>query len=518
MTPDALPPREGLCDNAVMRNLLVLLLLLGCLVDVSGCSTPGAAASSSAGPGQAAASATPWTPGNGALPRLQPIGPDEPFTFVVMGDNRGSARGRQPRVFLDILQGIHGARPAFAVTTGDMINGYSSNEAVLRLQWKGYCEALAAAGVPVFHSPGNHDVNPDAPVSGRLYRELWGPTYYAFDYGQARFIALDTETQAHRVDEIQFAWLERQLAEAGSRRIFLFFHEPLFPVDGHRGSSLDVHAADRDNLHRLFVAHRDRIAGVYQGHEHLYDFSSIDGVPYYISGGGGANLYAAPEHGGFHHFLLVSVTSATVLVEVRRYGGDESKAASTAPPVVIRPGTVLESWEDLAHDAAAWDAWDESVSLERVPDRTTDGKVGLKMSFDFDECQWPLLYGTCDPAWNLAAVDRLVVDVFVPQGLAGALSVTMNIPGEGKTKYSAPATALVPGWNQVSADLAGAWLPAAARAKTRSVEWILSTPPAAGRGAADNKKLAGWVVFDRLRGESGAPAGGMRPAGGGSPR
>jgi 3',5'-cyclic AMP phosphodiesterase CpdA len=457
-------------------------------------------------PAAAPAAATPaapagaWVPGNGRLPVLAPIPATQPFTFVVMGDNRGSSRGRQPKVFLDILAGIHDAHPAFAVTTGDMINGYSSNEAVLRLQWKGYCEALAAAGIPVFHAPGNHDINPDAPVSGRLYRELWGPTYYAFDYGSARFIALDTETQAHRVDDAQFAWLEAQLAGAGSRRVFLFFHEPLFPVDGHRGSSLDVHVPDRDKLHALFVAHRGAIAGVYQGHEHLYDEQSIDGVPYYISGGGGANLYAAPEKGGFHHFLLVSVSSATVTVEVRKYGSDEAKPASGAPPVRVKPG-LLERWGEVAQDAAAWDAWDESVSLERIPGRTPDGGRAIRMSFDFDECQWPLLYATCDPAWDLSGVAALTVDVLVPPGLKGSLSVTMSIPGEGKTKYAAPAVVLRPGWNVVRTDLAGAWLPPAARAHAGSVEWMLAT---------DNKKLMGAVTFEGLRAE--APAASRAPA------
>jgi len=449
-------------------------------------------------------SATPWVPGNGVLPTLAPIPAGQAFTFAVMGDNRGSSRGRQPQVFIDILKGIRDAHPAFAVTTGDMINGYSSTEATLRLQWKGYCDALMEARVPVFHAPGNHDINHDGgELSLRLYHELWGPTYYAFDYGGARFIALDTETVPHRIDDDQFAWLQRQLV--GTRRVFLFFHEPLFPVDGHRGSSLDVFKADRDKLHKLFVLHRNAIAGVYQGHEHLYNFQSIDGVPYYISGGGGADLYAAPEQGGFHHFLLVSVSSATVLVEVRKYAADAPRPVSSRPAVAVKPGGLLESWEDPAHDAGVWEGWDESVSLERtsapagsaVPSpagEASDGTHALKMSFDFDECRWPLLYGTFDPVWDLTGVGALVVDVFVPADLNGHLGVGLGIPGEGKTKYEAPVVALKAGWNTVTADLSGAWLPRAARARAGSVEWILSS---------DNKKLKGWVVFDRLRAERG---------------
>src|SRR5205814_1413071 len=122
--------------NAGMRHRFILAVFAAA-VSGPGCAAPGtgaAAAAPASSVAAAAASATVWTPGNGRLPQLAPIGRDAPFTFVVMGDNRGSARGRQPKVFLDILAGVRAAHPAFAVTTGDMINGYSANEAVLRLQ------------------------------------------------------------------------------------------------------------------------------------------------------------------------------------------------------------------------------------------------------------------------------------------------------------------------------------------------------------------------------------------------
>ena len=96
-------------------------------------------------------------------------------------------------------------------------------------------------------------------------------------------------------------------------------------MDGHRGSSLDKYPADRDRLHALFVKYKDRIKGVYSGHEHVYSFQEKDGVPYYITGGAGAHLYAKPEAGGFHHCLIVRVTATDVKTEVRRFGEETGK-------------------------------------------------------------------------------------------------------------------------------------------------------------------------------------------------
>jgi len=48
-----------------------------------------------------------------------------PFTFVVLGDNRGDESGRPPAVFLECLRAIDGEAPSFVLNTGDMINGYT---------------------------------------------------------------------------------------------------------------------------------------------------------------------------------------------------------------------------------------------------------------------------------------------------------------------------------------------------------------------------------------------------------
>jgi len=276
------------------------------------------------------AAVAPWVPGTGVQPVLAPIPAGQPFTFVVLGDNRGEANGKLRAVFVEMLDAIRAESPVFILQTGDMISGYETEEGPLRRQWAAYVDGVKASGLLVFHSPGNHDIFDG--TSARVYRELWGPTWYDFDYGDARFIALDTSTLSNRLGEAQEAWLASRLDSAAGKRVFVLFHSPLFPVDGHRGSSLDKYPADRDRLHALFVKYQDRIKGVYSGHEHVYNHQMRDGVSYYITGGAGAPLYAKPEAGGFNHCLIVRVTATGVMTELRKFGGKAAKPADLPAP------------------------------------------------------------------------------------------------------------------------------------------------------------------------------------------
>jgi hypothetical protein len=404
------------------------------------------------------------------------------LTFAVLGDNRGDSAGNQQPVFQDIVRAVNSAAPELVLHVGDMINGYPGDgPEFLRRLWDGYRQAIRGLTAHVYHAPGNHDIFDG--VSAGLWRELWGPTYYAFDQSGIRFIALDTESVANRLDHAQFAWLGRQLEEAGHRPVFVFLHRPLFPVNGHRGISLDAYPAQRDRLHQLFVRHRGAIHGVFQGHEHLYHFERRDGVPYYILGGGGEELYVPRELGGFHHFLLVSVRDGKTAVEVKEAGG---VAVAPRPVRTVAPGAALEAWESTLF----WYTWDHSVKKELTREYAARGGQGLKVWFDLARYEWPALIAPLTPARDLRDVGALAVDVFVPEELAG-LAVTLLLQGQD-THEPAPRM-LDPGWNQVVVELNEGWIPQSERAAVKELQWAFT--------ARDRR--AGWVVFDNFRVEPG---------------
>ncbi|MEK7765148.1 MAG: metallophosphoesterase [bacterium] len=289
----------------------------------------------------------------GPLPPVAPVSAAQPFTFAVIGDNRPAMpkwkkRGgmEHPRwrdeallphstAYRQIIREINEARPSFVLHTGDMILGYvhkfedTSRAAwVLRKEFEGF-KAATPLVVPLYPAPGNHDALDT--LAARIYTQEIGPLHYAFTWGNSRFIALDSNAGGkarHRVDPDQRAWLAGALAASSgtARHVFVYLHEPLFPVlaptptnyHGHIGSSLDAHPAERDELHTLFVRYGGR--AVFAGHEHLYNRQEKDGVTYFIVGGAGGEVYKelGEAGGGFDHYLMVTVEGDTVTYQVKR--------------------------------------------------------------------------------------------------------------------------------------------------------------------------------------------------------
>lgn len=413
------------------------------------------------------------------LPGLPIIPSTQSFSFAVLGDNRGDDSGEQPAAFLEVLEAARRESPAFVLDTGDMIYGHSRDESKVWEEWRSYRNAAENLQAPFFHVPGNHDIWDSS--SARIYRQLWGPTYYSFVYGNSLFIGVDTETARNQVADDEFQWIRQELQQCTQSNVFLFFHAPLFPVGSAIGSSLDHYPEKRDRLHKLLTQHHRLVRGVFEGHEHLFDFQERDGVPYYISGGGGAPLYAAAELGGFHHFLMVRVTGNDVKVELEKVCAPSSPLLT---PRRIQPGEPLESW----NKGLFWYAWDRSATIELIGDMATQGNRALRMNFDQRQYARPVLVLSLPRPWDLTDCESLILDVYVPNDLGGTFSLTPAV--EGLTKNEAAPVGLKSGWNTVVTRLGEKWLPGRERRRAQGLEWSLS--------GADNRSR-GYVVFDNLR-------------------
>ena len=412
-------------------------------------------------------------------PVLTNIPPSQPFVFAVLGDNRGDDSGQQPPTFFRVLNAIQDQRPAFVLDSGDMIYGRTVDEDRVRAEWRIYREAVAGLRCPIFHVPGNHDIWDEQ--SARIYRQLWGNTYFSFAYGNSFFIGLDTESAGGRLGEQQVRWLEQQLASCAQSNVFVFFHRPLFPVDGAIGSSLDAYPSERERVHSLFIRHRTIMRGVFVGHEHLYSFQQRDGISYYTSGGAGAPLYTAPELGGFHHFLLVHVQGDRAQIQVKKLG---ASARPLEKPRPVIPGELLENW-DLG---LLWYAWDRTAAVELTPEAASHGQRGLRLNFDLDQYAWPVLVLAPASPWDLRGYESLSFDLFVPPALGAGILVTPAL--QGLKKHEAPPCRLDPGWNTVSTRLDSGWLDRSELRRLDELEWSLS---------ARDPKAQGFVVFDNLR-------------------
>jgi hypothetical protein len=112
---------------------------------------------------------------------------------------------------------------------------------------------------------------------------------------------------------INYDWLASDLAATTADHIFVFGHEPAYPVGPHLGNSLDAYPAERDAFWQLLVDHEVDI--YFAGHEHLYNHVVVEGVHQVISGTCGAPIYTG--YGGeFYHYVVVTVNGLDVSVQV----------------------------------------------------------------------------------------------------------------------------------------------------------------------------------------------------------
>ena len=228
-----------------------------------------------------------------------PASPDGSFSFAVFGDSRGFNEALSA-----VVEKVNQAGVDFAIHLGDLTPMGTQEQ---------YQEALSALNllqVPVYLTPGNHDVQ--GPNSSQLYREAFGATSYSFSYGGVRFVGVDTSSL--HFNETQQQWLAQQLEQASSRMqpIIVFTHTPPFdPRPGGNHSLLSSEEAS--SFHSLMVEYG--VSLVVAGHIHIYNFTQLDGVRYLVSGGAGAALHAPPEEGGFYHYVRVTVAEGEVDVE-----------------------------------------------------------------------------------------------------------------------------------------------------------------------------------------------------------
>ncbi len=220
---------------------------------------------------------------------------EQPFTFVVVGDTRTDGDSHQ--AVIDRVRSTVNT-PNLYLNTGDLVEDGGDYS-----QWDEFfdIEASLLAEAPLFPVAGNHDdVENDSyyvqyfnlPESSSA-TENW----YAFSYGNTRFVAVDTNEDFVTGSE-QHDWLEAELAaaqaDAALRHVVVAFHHPPYTSGAHGVFDPDEWEAPRTYLSPLFASYGVDL--VFNGHDHHYERSDptqTDGVLYVVAGGGGAP--GAPE-------------------------------------------------------------------------------------------------------------------------------------------------------------------------------------------------------------------------------
>lgn len=295
--------------------------------------------------------AVPWT----RLPDQERAGW---FTFVLLSDRTGGAR---PGVFERGLACADLLAPAFAIQVGDLIEGYTDEEAELDRQWAEIDTMLQSLRTPLFHVPGNHDVS--TPTMEARWDQRYGPRYYHFRFADVLFLMVDTQDPPFdlppealaglrefdasvRRDPVRLrSTVERFLDWEGTQPANLSDeqHEYLEAVlrdhDDARWTFVCMHMPMWQNDHpawqRLQRALGDRPYTAFAGHVHNYQRRVLGGRDHIRMGPTGGMWVLGGPDGNFDHVTHVTMTDAAPVVTSITLNGFRDADGQPILPVTL---------------------------------------------------------------------------------------------------------------------------------------------------------------------------------------
>lgn len=215
------------------------------------------------------------------------------FRFAILPDRTG---GNRPEVFESAIAKLNLLQPEFVMSTGDLIDGYTTDPKVWNAQWEQFEGLVNRLDMPFHYVPGNHDIS--NPLLLEAWQQRHGTPWSSFVYQNVLFLTLHTEDRPFGgLGAEQIAWVQRTLAEhAGVRWTMLFFHRPLWREKNQAG------------FEQVRAALQGRNYTVFASHYHTYLKGTYDGMNYYVlaTAGGGSPLRGAAV-GEFDHITWVTM-------------------------------------------------------------------------------------------------------------------------------------------------------------------------------------------------------------------
>ncbi|MEM6928949.1 MAG: metallophosphoesterase [Myxococcota bacterium] len=300
---------------------------------------------------------------------------DDPsrFHFAIVTDRTGGVR---PGVFRVGVDKVNLLQPAFVMSVGDLIEGYTEDRAQIEAEWDAFDATVEELDAPFFYVPGNHDImnaEMDAAWTARF-----GASYYHFLYKDVLFLVLNAElfdlsdiegwstdrtrgpgqpawhasAPVRQRHQAQMAYARDVLAaNPDVRWTFVFVHKPYwrpsfvypprdpatrafvlddYPVDGPWPTSLEV----TEDWRRIAVMLGDRDYTAFAGHRHTYAYEDVGDATHThehisLATTGGASRLRGVSFGEFDHFLWVTMTEEGPVFANLLLDGVQPKAPAT---------------------------------------------------------------------------------------------------------------------------------------------------------------------------------------------
>lgn len=201
---------------------------------------------------------------------------------VIYGDSR---TGHNMHSWL--MEGMASLTPEAVFHTGDLV--YDGRVPSNWTTFNNIASQLPS-GTPFYPALGNHEHesslyfdNFNLPGNERWYAvdDLEGLKFIVLDSGSALAAATSLIAASS-----QYQWLQSELSSSMSSTDFTIvtFHYPLYSTGNHGSDETGI----RDDLVPLFEQYG--VDAVFNGHDHDYERSTVNGIRYIVAGGGGAPL------------------------------------------------------------------------------------------------------------------------------------------------------------------------------------------------------------------------------------
>ena len=241
--------------------------------------------------------ATPWTD-------LEVEDGTDDFHFVIVSDRTCCAR---PGVFAGAMPKVNLLSPAFVVSVGDLIEGYTENQTQLNREWDEMESFVGDLDAPFFYTPGNHDMN--NAVMAEEWQRRFGPSYYHFLYKDVLFVVInselfgmvgqpDTPVPGPWEQSDQMTFIKSALAQHPDPRwTIVLLHQPLWTYPKVNEDWLEVEALLGDRDYTVFAGHFHQYSRVTRNDRNFITLATT---------GGGSGLRGT-AFGEFDHVAWVTM-------------------------------------------------------------------------------------------------------------------------------------------------------------------------------------------------------------------
>ncbi len=302
---------------------------------------------------------------------------DKKFKALIFGDTQARGIAEVNYVTHDVVEECIGTEAVLGISLGDIV----ADDPNL---FKEINETISQIGIPWYNVFGNHDYNrgaTDDRFSDETYERFYGPSTYAFEYGQVVFISLKDvyfdsagKYKSHFTEQ-QLDFVKNYLAHVPQDKlIVLVMHAPIVACD-NRKEMFDIL---KDRPYTLSVAgHTHTMAHVFADekmgwngktpHHHFINATVCGswwcgikdeaGIPHATMNDGGPNGYSEISFDGNRYSILFKAARRPADYQMNIYLADDiSQTAldTTALLVNVFAGSARSKIELKVDGSEAW--------------------------------------------------------------------------------------------------------------------------------------------------------------------